>query len=134
MNYTTTPVLTTPMAVGTTTREISNDTLTDNNRTNDDDNTATKYTKPKDKDEWMISEVETSIIDTIFVWFRYIHFTFVPLMIFLIHKVCMMNSIYIPYYTVSIRGVFSNIKILQIISKHRTAFIFFYDQGYAKED
>ena len=75
------------MAVGTTTREISNDTLTDNNRTNDDDNTATKYTKPKDKDEWMISEVETSIIDTIFVWFRYIHFTFVPLMIFLIHKV-----------------------------------------------
>ena len=37
-----------------------------------------------------IPEVRTSFlgfIDTIFVWFRYIHFTIVPILIFLIHKV-----------------------------------------------
>ena len=44
-----------------------------------------------------IPEVRTSFlgfIDTIFVWFRYIHFTIVPILIFLIHKVTisMMNK------------------------------------------
>jgi len=65
-----------------------------------------------------IPEVRTSFlgfIDTIFVWFRYIHFTIVPILIFLIHKVTIsmidmkqirfFNEMYIKYiykYIISI--------------------------------
>ena len=52
-------------------------------------NSAPNYTYHK-KSEWEIPEVRTNFvgfIDTIFVWFRYIHFTIVPIIIFAIHKV-----------------------------------------------
>ena len=42
------------------------------------------------KDRLKIPEVRTDFLgfmDTIFVWFRYIHFTIVPILIFAVHKV-----------------------------------------------
>ena len=42
------------------------------------------------KDRLKLPEVRTEFLgfmDTIFVWFRYIHFTIVPIIIFAIHKV-----------------------------------------------
>ena len=92
----TTPQITTPIPPVTTTTEIRNETRA-NNSTEEIISTTPKYDyKEKLKDEWMILEIKTNIIDTIFVWFRYIHFTFVPLIIFLIHKVCIRNSMYVP--------------------------------------
>ena len=45
---------------------------------------------PKHTSDWSLPEVRTQnlgFVDTVFVWFRYIHFTIVPMIIFLIHKV-----------------------------------------------
>ena len=42
------------------------------------------------KDSFTIPEIRTDFLgfmDTVFVWFRYIHFTIVPMIIFAIHKV-----------------------------------------------
>ena len=51
-------------------------------------------------DNLSLPEVRTKnlgFVDTVFVWFRYIHFTIVPIIIFLVHKVtnyyCLMKPI-----------------------------------------
>ena len=56
------------------------------NDTQDSENKCT----PKHANDWSLPEVRTpnlGFVDTVFVWFRYIHFTIVPMIIFLIHKV-----------------------------------------------
>ena len=62
--------------------------MTTRNITVSDDNPQ-NYTFHK-KDSFTIPEIRTDFLgfmDTVFVWFRYIHFTIVPMIIFAIHKV-----------------------------------------------
>ena len=71
--------------------------LTTNNGTTNETTNGTRDVPPTlDKecieniDFLSLPEVRTKnigFVDTLFVWFRYIHFTIVPIIIFLIHKV-----------------------------------------------
>ena len=64
--------------------------MTKSNITVSDDNPQ-NYTFHK-KDSYTIPEIRTDFLgfmDTVFVWFRYLHFTIVPMIIFAIHKVNM---------------------------------------------
>ena len=71
--------------------------LTTNNGTTNETTNGTRDDPPRfDKecieniDFLSLPEVRTKnigFVDTLFVWFRYIHFTIVPIIIFLIHKV-----------------------------------------------
>ena len=69
---------------------------TNNGTTNETMNGTLSDTPDLDKDcieniDFLsLPEVRTKnigFVDTLFVWFRYIHFTIVPIIIFLIHKV-----------------------------------------------
>ena len=71
--------------------------LTTNNATSNETTNGTRDDSPRlDKecieniDFLSLPEVRTKnigFVDTLFVWFRYIHFTIVPIIIFFIHKV-----------------------------------------------